>query len=335
MQTSPRIPCYIITGFLGTGKTTAIGHLLKHRPEQERWAVLINEFGEIGLDGAFLQHSQPGKDVFIREIPGGCMCCTSGLPVQIALNQLLARARPQRLLIEPSGLGHPAEILALLRGEYYRDILYPARVITLLDARKISSPRYLDHPTFQQQLDVADSIVANKCELYTPEDFTRLEDYLERSGHGHKTLMFTTQGAIPAAALMNTAPAPDSLPHSSLQNDIEQIDQADLLQAGTYRAYQRAGKGLITLGWRFAHDIRFDRTRLLGFLGGLEIPRAKGLIRTSEGACFFNQVEGVLSEHPTTAPDESRVEFISEGFEPEWLDNLLRCCLNPPERAEA
>ena len=89
------VPTNIITGFLGVGKTSAILHLLKEKPKDERWAILVNEFGEIGVDGSLFegQHNQE-QGVFIREVPGGCMCCAAGLPMQIALNQLLTRANP-------------------------------------------------------------------------------------------------------------------------------------------------------------------------------------------------------------------------------------------------
>ncbi|WP_369823160.1 GTP-binding protein, partial [Oleiphilus sp. HI0128] len=80
---------------LGVGKTSAILNLLKQKPDNERWAVLVNEFGEIGVDGSFFQgQSSQEQGVFIKEVPGGCMCCASGLPMQIALNQLLSRAKP-------------------------------------------------------------------------------------------------------------------------------------------------------------------------------------------------------------------------------------------------
>ena len=75
------IPTSLILGFLGVGKTTAILDLLKNKPENEVWAVLVNEFGEVGIDGAMLQT----EGAFIKEIPGGCMCCVAGLPMQIGL----------------------------------------------------------------------------------------------------------------------------------------------------------------------------------------------------------------------------------------------------------
>ena len=113
INTSP-VPTNIITGFLGTGKTSTILQLLKSKPEHERWAILVNEFGEIGVDGSlFWGKHQEDSGVYIREVPGGCMCCASGFPVQVALNQLLTRAKPDRLLIEPTGLGHPVALLTV------------------------------------------------------------------------------------------------------------------------------------------------------------------------------------------------------------------------------
>ena len=157
------IPTNIISGFLGAGNTSAILSLLEAKPEHERWAVLVNEFGEIGIDGGFFEgvHTEQ-SGVFVREVPGGCMCCASGLSMQIALNQLLARARPHRLLIEPTGLGHPREVLEVLSANHYQDVLNIQKNITLVDARKLTDIRYTLHETFNQQIDVADIVVGNK-----------------------------------------------------------------------------------------------------------------------------------------------------------------------------
>ncbi|GAL28505.1 putative metal chaperone [Vibrio variabilis] len=72
-----QVPTNIITGFLGVGKTTTILNLLKDKPENENWAVLVNEFGEVGIDGAMMADG----GAMIKEVPGGCMCCTAGVPM--------------------------------------------------------------------------------------------------------------------------------------------------------------------------------------------------------------------------------------------------------------
>ena len=115
------VPTTIVTGFLGVGKTTAILDLLARRPAGARWAVLVNEFGQVGLDGAILP-SEGG--VVVREIAGGCVCCTAGPQLGVAINRLLREHRPDRLILEPTGLASPASILDLLRGPSYRTAVF-------------------------------------------------------------------------------------------------------------------------------------------------------------------------------------------------------------------
>ena len=118
------IPCTLVTGFLGAGKTTVINQLLATKPHDERWALLINEFGRIGIDGALLASSQDNdleqKNIAIREVSGGCICCTSQLPLQIAISRLLSEHHPQRLLIEPTGLAHPRELILQLSAPHWQ-----------------------------------------------------------------------------------------------------------------------------------------------------------------------------------------------------------------------
>ncbi|HAB24111.1 MAG TPA: hypothetical protein DCE30_04935, partial [Pantoea sp.] len=122
----------LITGFLGSGKTTLLRHLLARKPAQENWAILVNEFGEIGIDGALLRDSGAA----LKEIPGGCMCCVNGLPMQVGLNMLLKQHRPDRLLIEPTGLGHPRQLLEMLSAPVYQPLLQLNATLTLLDAMR-------------------------------------------------------------------------------------------------------------------------------------------------------------------------------------------------------
>ena len=94
-----RIPVNLITGFLGVGKTTAVRHLLAQRPAAETWGVLVNEFGEIGVDGSLLA----GQGAPVQEVAGGCLCCVAAPAFTTGLNRLIREHRPDRILIEPSG----------------------------------------------------------------------------------------------------------------------------------------------------------------------------------------------------------------------------------------
>ena len=105
------VPTTIVTGALGSGKTTALCSLLGSKPIEEVWAVVVNEFGAVGLDAATMQASAAaaGTDhVVIKQIAGGCMCCVSSGLLSTTIAQIVRTVKPDRLLIEPSGLGHPA-----------------------------------------------------------------------------------------------------------------------------------------------------------------------------------------------------------------------------------
>lgn len=160
----------LITGFLGSGKTTTLLHLLAHKPADEKWAILVNEFGEVGIDGALLAN----RGAELKEIPGGCMCCVNGLPLQVGLNMLLKQARPDRLIIEPTGLGHPKQLLNMLRAAVYQPWITVDATLTLLDPRQLADARVAANENFRDQLTAADIIVASKSDRWQPEDRQRL-----------------------------------------------------------------------------------------------------------------------------------------------------------------
>ncbi|MFK3916728.1 CobW family GTP-binding protein [Psychrobacter sp. NPDC078501] len=160
------IPCTLVTGFLGAGKTTVINQLLATKPDDERWALLINEFGRIGIDGALLASSQDNdleqKNIAIREVSGGCICCTSQLPLQIAISRLLSEHHPQRLLIEPTGLAHPRELILQLSAPHWQTALKMNAVITVLSGEQWQQIKYRDHDGFQAHVRDADVLLINR-----------------------------------------------------------------------------------------------------------------------------------------------------------------------------
>ncbi|MBT1443263.1 GTP-binding protein [Shewanella sp. JM162201] len=200
------IPVNLITGFLGSGKTSFIKRLLEQKPEGERWAVLVNEFGEIGLDGALLGQAD---GVSIREVPGGCLCCAAGVPTQVAIAQLLRKAKPHRLLIEPTGLGHPDKILAALQNDEYRDVLKVHATVCLVDPRNLNDSRYTGHELFNQQLLVADLVLASKADCYDDMALSNLKAYLDGLGSDALVLPHSTANELgePLLRALSTPPA--------------------------------------------------------------------------------------------------------------------------------
>src|ERR671913_1645781 len=113
MSDQAKIPCTIITGFLGAGKTTLVRHLLENAGGR-RLAVLVNEFGDLGFDGSFIEGCgiEGCTQEDIVELPNGCLCCTVADDFVPALNKLLDRDEPpEHILIETSGLALPKPLV--------------------------------------------------------------------------------------------------------------------------------------------------------------------------------------------------------------------------------
>lgn len=328
------IPTNIITGFLGSGKTTAIRHLLAHKPSGERWAVLVNEFGETGIDGALLAADATHPDeVFSREVPGGCMCCATGVPMRVALNQLLAHARPHRLLIEPTGLGHPQQLLRTLTGENFASVLDIRAVITLLDARKLHESRYTEHRIFQQQLAVADRLVATKADLYSDEDREQLDAFLrDHPEFGTRPMSIIEQGRLDPAWLDGASaqdPTPTAAPTLTRARDADMPDSGgEALPASGIQQTHNEGEGFTSSGWRFAADRIFDYDRLSALLEDLPVERIKGVVHTDEGTFTFNREGDTLDRARSGHQGESRLEFIARDEQAlQQLESKLHACL--------
>jgi G3E family GTPase len=325
------VPTNIITGFLGAGKSTAILHLLKQKPSHERWAVLVNEFGEVGIDGSLFTGTETeDSGVFIREVSGGCMCCAAGLPMQIALNMLLARARPHRLLIEPTGLGHPREVLAVLAAEHYKDVLDLRATITLVDARKVQDERYTKHPIFNQQLAIADVIVANKADQYQSEDFPKLLSFLENSVHlNSKSVFQVSQGALQIDWLMGKhKPIDHHEHHHHNAQSNESLPETRILPDAGYLSIDNEGEGFYSRGWIFKADWVFDARKLYTLLLGVNAERIKGIFITDQGIVAYNKADDVLTESQLDDCLDSRIECISSNKQSlENLEDALFDCI--------
>ncbi len=312
------IPTHIVTGFLGSGKTTAILDLLRHKPAAEKWAVLVNEFGEIGIDGKILA----GSGAEIREVAGGCMCCVAGLPMQVALNNLIARVQPDRLLIEPSGLGHPQEIIDTLRGGQYAHVLDLHAVICLVDPRRLRDERYRQHAIFSDQLRAADIVVANKTDLCGAEERALFERAIAALPQSPQATGWVEQGRLQPAWLQceratQNKPASLAGAASSSPSNAELPLPIVLLPGTPFARREQQREGLSCCGWQFAANTRFDFQRLLSVVSGLPVRRLKAAMQTERGSFVFNADDGVLSVTEMSGNIDSVIECIAEP-DTEW-----------------
>lgn len=308
------IPTNLILGFLGVGKTTAILDLLKHKPEGETWAVLVNEFGEVGIDGALLEN----QGAFVREVPGGCMCCVAGLPMQIGLNQLIHKAKPDRLLIEPTGLGHPSQIIKTLTNEHYLDVLALGPVICLVDPRRLEDTRVTGNVQFQDQVAAADILVANKTDLCGPGQLDGFDKWAWGLAPAKRGVFHTRQGRLEVQWLdgvtdLNEVTSPHAHHH---HHPAPEPDPQPSIDDEPWQVVSNEGQGHFSLGWRVHGTVAFDETALLAFAMDSRFQRCKAVVRTHEGWRAINVADGAMSVTSTTARDCSRLEVIGRDALP-------------------
>jgi len=313
------VPTNIITGFLGSGKTSAIINLVKQKPKHERWAILVNEFGEIGIDSALISgHFDAEKSIFIKEVPGGCMCCSSSLTMQIALNQLLTESKPDRLLIEPTGLGHPLEVLQLLSSQHYKDVLNLEKTVALVDARQLDDCRFTEHDTFNQQLAVADIIVGNKLDLYSDIDSYSLTHYTRDHHFFNDKLYFVNHAEIKLDWLTGKSNYKEKCKYRVFSSSPQKAKTSPIMPLTGFVKATNQGEGYESIGWRFPNNIIFDKNKLMSFLKNIDATRIKAAFNTTQGSYGYNIVGDGINEKNLKHCTESRIEIICDKIDDSW-----------------
>lgn len=321
------IPVNIVTGFLGSGKTTSILGLLAERPTDETWAILVNEFGEVGIDKALLTGELGDLDnVVVLEVPGGCMCCTAGISMNMTLSQIIFLVQPDRILIEPTGLGHPEEVMQTLHQESFRDHLSIQRTLTLVDPRSIEQSYVAQHPSFLQQVDMADIVIASKPDLSSVEQLHALEQFVEERRGSEVPVVAVSFGQLPLDSLdAPTLWQPSGTLASAPANPSAQgFEERPLPETGVLVA-QNAGDGFETIGWRITADKHFNYHRLMSFFQSLAVERMKAVAITDAGVFAYNLSGGILKEIAIDDCLESRIEIICQKTSQQWDSELIAC----------
>lgn len=315
----------LVSGFLGVGKTTLICSLLQRRPADEKWAVLVNEFGEVGVDAALLD----SDGVAIAEVAGGCLCCVAAPAFSVGLNRLIREHRPDRILIEPSGLGHPAQLLETLRSPLYESVLQTQATLCVMDARHLQSPRHCEHPDFIDQIHLADVLVANKADCYSADDEQAFLAFAATLNPSKSRLLITQQGRISPALLGEQAQERRAAFPEAHAFLLQQPASSTPAPQAEWLGFSGEGDGYRRAGWLIGRSLRFDRQRLLAWLDALPVERVKGVLICSDGAIRYNRSTDAAEIEPVESVGNSRLQLIDPDLEPiEVLEAQLRECLS-------
>lgn len=298
------VPVHILGGFLGTGKTTAIRSQLAARPG-ERVAVIVNDFGDAGLDASTLEGSAPYQ---ITNIPGGCVCCTAPEGFVAALGALLDE-RPDRVWIEPTGLARPQDLVDTIRRSPHRDDLEIAPVVVLVDpARVARAASEGERELIAQQTGIADVLVANRIDLCDDEALDAFDKMAAELWPGPMSVHRTRYGKLPPAALEWPEEEGARLPRA-----VAGVAAEHTHEHGTTG-------GFSARSFRWSPDLVFSRERVERTalrtsqgLAGAPLARFKGIFRTQEGFLLVEVAGGALHVERSLHRRDSRADAIFEN----------------------
>jgi G3E family GTPase len=188
---SKRVATHLIMGATGAGKTTLIRGLLAQRPPQERWAVLVNDFGTARVNAH--------EKVALREV-SGCMCCTARVTLRTGLVRLLRESRPQRLLIEASSAARPDALLAVLRENGIASAIDLRASVCVVDPRQFIDPRVGEREDYDEQIAAASNIVVNWRDAAGVEARPAISRWIEGLA-GARSVTETRDGSVSLALI--------------------------------------------------------------------------------------------------------------------------------------
>ncbi len=246
-----KIPCTIVTGFLGAGKTTLVRHAIEHN-DGRRLAIIVNEFGDVGFDGSLLAECGiPGCDAdAVVELPNGCICCTVADDFVPALNKLLDRPEPpEHILIETSGLALPKPLVQAFNWPAIRSRVTVDGVVAVVYGPAVASGAFADDPealaeqraadasvdhenpleeVFEDQLLCADLVVMNKSDLLDEGERARVRAEVEAHLPRAVKLVETAHGALDPRVLLGlNAAAEDDLAARPSHHETEEDHDHD------------------------------------------------------------------------------------------------------------
>jgi G3E family GTPase len=267
-----RIPTLVVSGFLGSGKTTLVRALLaRAQQEGERLAVVVNDFGALGIDRALLGAS----DARTVELAGGCVCCELSDELVQVLEDIRARVAPDRIVIETSGLALPYDTQLTLWRPPVSEWVGDDMAVVLVNAEQLAEGRDLG-PLFEQQVSAADLLVLNQVDRVTADALPALEARL-RALEPDVPLVRAVQARLDARLLRPPESPRDAAPPASHDHALHAAFTAEVL----------------------ALDGAVDERALRDRLRAIGAVRAKGFVQTRAGVRL---VQGV----------GRRIEFTAE-----------------------
>ncbi|MGD8227224.1 MAG: GTP-binding protein [Desulfobacteraceae bacterium] len=305
---------FIVSGFLGAGKTTLIKHLLTSNIQgMGKVALIVNELGNLGIDGTLLS----GKNVDMMEITSGCICCTLKTDFSRAVQEIHDRVSPDSLVVEATGVAQPGDILDTLYEPPANEFSRIRHLVTVVDAEFFKA-KDMFGPFYDNQIRCADTILLNKIDLIPPESVSDIQVSLQEMNPRAK--IFATQHcAVNPQHLLMVEPThmqgADHAYHGIAHYGHDHPDE------GGFQAFS------------FDEERPFDRGKLEAFLQSLppNLFRLKGWVRFPDFYAVINFTAGRYSIAPWEQPKKTALAMVGYNCdESEILEGLKACIIEEP-----
>ncbi|MGA9535117.1 MAG: GTP-binding protein [Desulfobacterales bacterium] len=326
----------IVFGFLGAGKTTFITRVLEEWGAKEKTVVLVNEFGEVGIDGELLA-LQGGNVV---EMPSGCICCTLQADFRSQLLDICHTIGPERVIIEPTGVATIAQVRSIIAAQLFENTIREINDILIADATGFMGFYKANRHFVESQVENADVVLLNKC-----DKVDKTKAMVTRSAisaiNPEITVLMAEFGAVDWAdyhLALSAAPRSQRTridnEHDRAHDDVENLmAEADGERQPHFHEEEDA-LGYESYGCVFG-DLSFDWSALESFFRELnepnsgtgEIVRAKGIFRLGDRGILMELASGEFSFQPMGQLKESKVSIIGKALNREKIATALERCV--------
>ena len=315
----------LLSGFLGAGKTTLLKEILSWQTDLSDTVVIVNEFGEVGIDGALLKDA--ATDVI--EMTSGCICCTLKTGLTLCLRDLWDRFHPRRIFIESSGVADPAAVREVLNQEQLREIMVLEKIVTVLDA-DFWEAREAFGPLFHNQLEAAHLILLNKIDLLDDDQIPQYLQELHASIPNCQVVPTQHCRIDPEALWVKPEPKVFGIMPMRFYQRRLQADTASTGEGGAVAA--PGGVVAAEAGFKafsFESEQPFNADCFEQFLAQVPFAlfRIKGPVRYADKTVLLNYVGGQAAFKDWDGEQGTRLAFIGWGVESDEIMPRLQSCL--------
>lgn len=316
----------IISGFLGAGKTTLIKKMLEEKLHTEKVVIIENEFGEVGIDGSVLKNS----GIEVREINSGCICCTLVGDFTRAIQEVIMKYTPDRIIIEPSGVGKLSDVIKACDTPKLQQMLTLNMLIAVVDALKYQMYKLNFGEFFENQINHAKTIILSRSQKVENKKLEAIAASI-RESNPSANIITTPWEALPSAHIISVAEQDTSvsLVHQLTDTHVHHKD----CKCGCHHEHSHNHSASEVFDvWGVETPKIFEEKELNAKLKALEneklfgaILRAKGILQLAQNKWVqFDYVPGEFDIKNTNANYTGSLCIIGKNLKKDELYNLFQ-----------